>query len=560
VTEIFKQFTDGRRFKQSMAPKSQYLLADECSAFYNGDQWRGVPVKDTNPTPVLNVERTIVNRKVAEIRPYSVSARYRIDSLPENHPAAEYVSTAQDVLNGIAKAKWNALNMATFSLKACTQAAVEGMAVAYTYWDSGYESFSADALEKIRGDFVTELIPAVNIYLGAPNVSDIQTQPYIIIAIRKTVSEIKAIAKANGKNEQTLKRIVPDSLYETQVGDNRWLEPSGKNDEEGRAMILYRFHKKDGTVYCSCSTMEVDIFKDRDLRLSRYPISTFLWCEMGSLGYGIPECWDIHKNQIAINRAMGSCIKNLLLTGSPKLLYDNTMIHGWTNQIGGTQAVNGNTSTAARFVDPPRMGSESIAIVEYLYKTTMEMKGVSDALMGTSTSNSAKALALVQAQASQFLKLEQEKFYQFIKDIFSTWLDFFKNHYDVDRVVRIPNSMGEEQFVTVNGNLFADMPISVSIDVGTGGEWSEMSMVESILEMITAGHLDPLTGFEMLPSSYFANKQKTLETLRRNQAAALQMQGKMGNSSGPSDAASLVGAASVAPPGADASSVPVPQV
>lgn len=531
VTDIYQEYLQGQDFKRRMQPKSQYRLSDECSAFYNGDQWRGLAGSDKNPTPVINIEKLIINRKIAEIRPFEVSARYRIDSLPLEHPAVPYMATVQDTLNGITQAKWNILNMTTFALESCLNAAINGMAVAHTFWDTEFEAFAADAAEKIKGDFRTELIPPVNVYFGNPNSQEVQTQPYIIIAMRKTIKEIKKLAKQYGRNNQTLKNILPDSDVEAQPGDNKNVQLNGEKEND-QATLLYRFEKKNGVIYASCVTRNVEIYRDRKLKLTKYPIAVFLWGRMDSCAYGLPECYDIHKNQIAINRAMGSAVKNLLLTGSPKLIYDNTRIRKFNNEIGGTQPVNGEVSNAARFLDPPRMGAESIQIIGYLVKMTLESKGMNDVMLGSQASDSAKALSLAQAQATQPLKLEQERFYKYIRDICEIWLDYIVNYYDVERVVRIPNSKGEEQLVSISGNLFKELPISVSIDVGKGGEWNEMAMTESILEMITAGHLDVLSGFEMLPSKYFSNKEKILEVLRRNQAMMMQMQQQQGGGQG----------------------------
>ena len=148
VTDIYQEYLQGQDFKRRMQPKSQYRLSDECSAFYNGDQWRGLAGSDKNPTPVINIEKLIINRKIAEIRPFEVSARYRIDSLPLEHPAVPYMATVQDTLNGITQAKWNILNMTTFALERCLNAAINGMAVAHTFWDTEFEAFAADAAEK----------------------------------------------------------------------------------------------------------------------------------------------------------------------------------------------------------------------------------------------------------------------------------------------------------------------------------------------------------------------------------------------------------------------------
>lgn len=80
--KVYEKYRRGQEFKHRMRPKDQYQMIDECIAFYNGDQWRGSQAGDGNPKPVLNIEKLIINRKIAEIRPYEAVLRFRIDSLP----------------------------------------------------------------------------------------------------------------------------------------------------------------------------------------------------------------------------------------------------------------------------------------------------------------------------------------------------------------------------------------------------------------------------------------------------------------------------------------------
>lgn len=513
--KVYEKYRRGQEFKHRMRPKDQYQMIDECIAFYNGDQWRGSQAGDGNPKPVLNIEKLIINRKIAEIRPYEAVLRFRIDSLPRGHQAGPYISAVQDALNGIVAAKWNVLSMNTFALESCLEAAIQGMAVAHTFWDTEFETFAADAAEEVKGDFRTELLPAANLYLGNPNSPEIQSQPYLIVAMRKPVSAIRALCRSMG-NGAAAGKIRPDEDSETQVGANRDNTPE-RDPENALATLLYYFERRDGQVRMTVCTRDVVLTKEKNLRLTRYPIAVYLWSKQENLGYGLPECYDIHKNQVAVNRAIGYAIKNLMLNGSPKLLYDNTRIRAFSNQIGGTQPVNGDVAGAARFVEPPRVGGESIEIIEYLIRRTLESKGMTDALMGNQRADNARALAIAQAQAVLPLKLEQERFYQYMKDIALNWLDFIRNYYDIKRVVRIPNRRGEERMVDISGDLFREMPISVSVDVGRGGEWSEMAMSESILEMIKGGQISTLAGFEMLPSRYFSNKEAVLSVLRTQQ-------------------------------------------
>lgn len=232
----------------------------------------------------------------------------------------------QDALNGIVAAKWNVLSMNTFALESCLEAAIQGMAVAHTFWDTEFETFAADAAEEVKGDFRTELLPAANLYLGNPNSPEIQSQPYLIVAMRKPVSAIRALCRSM-ENGAAAREDPADEDSETQVGANRDNTPE-RDPENALATLLYYFERQDGQVRMTVCTRDVVLTKEKNLRLTRYPIAVYLWSKQENLGYGLPECYDIHKNQVAVNRAIGYAIKNLMLNGSPKLLYDNTQASG----------------------------------------------------------------------------------------------------------------------------------------------------------------------------------------------------------------------------------------
>ena len=467
--KILKDFDAAIDFKKTMSPKSQYDLIDECIAFYSGDQWRGF-AGDKTMKPVLNIEQIIIDRKVVEVRPYETAIRFRVDALPSAHPAMSFFGSVEEALNGIVEAKWNVLGMKHLCLDACLRAAVQGMAVAHTFWDKDFETFAADAAESIKGDFRTELLNATNFYLGNPYNPDVQTQNQNFLDIRMTVGELRKLGKENGLTQEEINLIKADmSDDEIQAGE-KFID-SGKEDDENRpASLIIRMQRaEDKKIHATAVTRTVTLYSDKNMKLERYPIATFLWKSQPSLGYGIPECYDIHRNQIFINKVAGAVGQNQLLTGFPKLLFDSSRIQKFNNVIGGTQGVAGEITGAASYLNPPRTGNESVALLEFIIKKTFEAKGVAEVLLGIRSADSGRSIAIQQSQAAAPLKILQERFYQFIKDICLNWFDYIKNFYDIGRIVRVENANGEDVFIDISGDLFRDMPISLSVDVGDGG-------------------------------------------------------------------------------------------
>lgn len=88
---------------------------------------------------------------------------------------------------------------------------ITGTGVLYTYWDEGiptgqYADFSRTA--PVGGDIACEVLDIDNVFFGDPTAEDLQAQPYILIAQRRGVDELRRQARRRGCPDW--RNIVPD--------------------------------------------------------------------------------------------------------------------------------------------------------------------------------------------------------------------------------------------------------------------------------------------------------------------------------------------------------------
>ena len=93
------------------------------------------------------------------------------------------------------------------------------------------------------GEVVCEQVDTTNVYFGNENERDLQKQPYIVIAFRQTVEQVRREAKQNGVPEDLLRQIVPDSDTATQAGDSAKTEVE-TDEDGGKCMVVLELSRK----------------------------------------------------------------------------------------------------------------------------------------------------------------------------------------------------------------------------------------------------------------------------------------------------------------------------
>lgn len=502
-TEEWALYEKGKEYNYSV---NLYENVNTFERFYRGDQWDNVQSNGL-PTPVFNIFKRIIGYFTSSIMQTSVKLRYTPAS-PVSAKIGDLQARSQAVkkLNAIADARWEKNKMNDLLSNALTDAAVTGDAIAYTYWDSDIKTG-----QPFTGDFVTLLIDNTNVFFGDPNSKDVQKQPYILIAQRETVEDLRRQAEKNGIQKSEIDKIQPDNDTLCQSGDM-----AGNELEGTKCISLIKLWKDEaGRVLYRKSVKSTVIRHTTDTLLSLYPIAFFNWSSVKNSWHGTAVGHGLIDNQRFINKGYAMVMKHLMDTAFSKVVYDSTLLDGWSDRVGEAIAVNGPVENVAKVITPGAMQSGMLEVLRMAIADTKEFLGATDAALGNVAPNNTSAILALQSASAVPLENVKRNMYQFIEDIGLIWLDFMLSCYDDRRLVAV----GEDEYESFSLSSIKDSLFACRVDVGASSYWSEISALNTLDSLLKLGRISTVQYLERIPEGLIPDKERLIEELRANENA-----------------------------------------
>ncbi len=425
-SEIFKEYEQLKNFKLSLGEKGLYEQNIINRRFFYGDQWYGANVSSERPLVRHNIIKRVGDYKMGRLLKddYYVSlcakgtdyTNKQLMSLKEATEKAsngefEFSKTADEgekrllskVLSDYFCVSLDRMKMTEKINAAIKNSFITGSGILYTYWDN--------CLEDGNGDIVCEVLPVENIYFGDYTENTVEKQPYIIIASRLPVEEVKAIAKKFGCDDT---RIAADS-------------------NDSKVLLLTKLYKQNGKVMAVSVTEKATVRKEYNTFLNRYPINLFSWDKQENCIYSDSEITYLIPNQIAINRLLSASVWSTMYMGMPIMTVNgDTVTEDITNdpgQIIRVYGTNEDVAGAVHYVAPPDFSTGFNISVANLIDSTLESSGANmTAIDKISAGNTTAVEALNDTQKIAALNLSLS--YQcFLEDIALTFADFWLNKY-----------------------------------------------------------------------------------------------------------------------------------
>ena len=500
-TEDFALYEKGKELNHQL---NLYETVNTCERFYRGDQWAGIDSGGL-PTPVFNIFKRIIGYFTSSIMQTPVKLRYSFQS-PSLFKvmSREQADKAQEKLNSIAEMRWERNKMDALLSSALTDAAITGDAVCYTYWDSGIKTH-----QPFEGDFKTVLIDTTNIFFGDPNSKDVQKQPYILIAQRETLHDLKKQAENNGCGKEVIDKIQPDSCNDDLLGGMSKIEL-----ENTKCISLIKLWRgENGSIFYRKSVKNAIIKEDTDLRLSLYPIAFFNWTEVKNSWHGTGVATNLIENQIFINKSYAMVMKHMMDTAFSKVVYDASLLDGWSDRVGEAIAVNGPVENVAKVISPGVMQSGMLEVIGMAISNTKEFMGATDAALGDVAPNNTSAILALQNASSVPLENVKRALYQFVEDIGLIWLDFMFNYYGDERLVE-QSVDGRSEFTTFNLSHLKSGQFYCKVDVGASSYWSEISALNTLDSLLKLGKITTVQYLERIPDGIIPKRLELIEEIR----------------------------------------------
>ena len=410
VTTVWMDYQKGVMFNRS---HSLYTETEKNYNFYHGDQWNGAKLGDIQPV-VFNIIKPIVKYKLGVITQnrYEIVFHHNIYNTVEEGQKLEELCK---VLNSHTAKVWELQKADAKVREASKDACINSEGIIHNYFED---------------EIIPEVIDKNNICFGNENSSDIQSQPYIIIAYRQPVTQVRELAEKLGVEDYKIKLILPDSETQEQAGY------TGVTDEVNpMCLVLLKYYKKDGKVYYTKATRCVELEKEKATNLNLYPIAHFVWEEKkgSSRGVGAVNC--VIPNQIEINKIDARRALSVKIGAFQKLVYNEELVTNAKEltKVGGAIKIKGGATVddvrkAVGYIYPSSMSPDASNLSSEMKSNTRDLEGAGDVATGNvdPTQASGRAILAVQQASQQPLSEQVENYKTFVEDIARIWFDMWK--------------------------------------------------------------------------------------------------------------------------------------
>lgn len=554
---VAEQYHQGRNYKDGLGTRGIYEQGRINQRFFDGDQWYGVQCGDRKALIRYNIIKRIGDYKMAMVdgSPLAVNfsaegvactkeirdrirkhrEQYRLSAAdqsvrPDGDKAseAEQIGLVMEMLGAYYKTTAERLCFDTLKSAVLHRAYITGTGILYTYWDNtvGTGQYADEKkTSPIRGDIRIEVLDVENVYFGDPTLDDVQGQPYIIIAQRRRVDELRREARRNGRPTTDVEAIKPDRDVSYSAGDAAENEP----EESKKVTVLtklYKEYSKDGT---SCKVMAVRVTEkavvrapwDTGVRL--YPIAKMNWGQTPNCAYGYSEVTHLIQNQIAINRAATAAMDAVMKMGMPILLYDTDVIVGEiTNEPGQIIPVAGMPAeNPVRYVAPQNFTPQFDQMIDGTMSATMSCAGANDAALGDMRPENAVAIHALREAATMPLQLMKNRWYAFVEDVARIWLEFWVNQYG-KRSLKVTEEGGDWYF-PFDAEVCKNLIINTRVDVGPANLWSELDSLQTLDNLFKSNIIDAIQYLKRLPKGSVPELSSLIRELESAKKAPMGM-------------------------------------
>lgn len=525
--QVFEEYRRGVQYKASLGERGLYRQNEINKRFYSGDQWHGAACGNERPLVRHNVIRRIGEYKMAAVGAQPVAVNFSAGGYADtavNREALrrlrgalsrgetktltprESTEVMLSALTGYFRTTAERVGFDMLRERILRNAYCTGTGVLYTYWDEAVVTgLFADEGRTVplKGDIACEVLDIEHVYFGDPSVEELQAQPYILVAQRRTVRELRRMAEKYGQPADEIAAIRPD---------REGRPPSGEPEESGKALLITKFYKDtDEQGHPIVKAVQVcqgaTVRGEWELGIRLYPLSVFCWQKHPDCAYGDSEVTWLIPNQIAINRMLTASVWAVLTQGMPTLLVNGDIIDTpVSNDPGQVIRVFGNgddLNNAMRYVDPPSFSSSLTEAANRLITETLTQSGANAAALGDIDPNNTSAIMAVREATMMPLQTVRNRFYAFCEEVARLWAEFWICSYG-ERALRVYDEWGE-WYLPFDGDRYRDLAIRARVDVGPTDIWNENRAVETLGALLERGVVTPKQYLERLPRGVIAD-------------------------------------------------------
>jgi hypothetical protein len=498
---IWKKYEAGLKFNTDIDLLDN---VEKNENYYIGKQWEGVKANGL-PTPVFNFLKQIVQHQVASITSDNIKMNASPLAASANDSEMEKMTR---IVNDEFAALFERNRVTTLLREYARNAAVDGDSCLFSYWEDD--------------TVVTEILENTRVFFGNPNDKNVQSQPYIIIARRDMLDEVKEFAEEHGCKE--LDKIKADS------DDNQSKMDAMVDDKVTRLLYLWK-DKKTGSIHGIESVKGTIIRPEWDLMIRRYPITWLNWDYVQDCYHGQALITGLIPNQQFVNKAYAMAMVSLMMSAFPKIVYDRNRVSRWTNQVGAQIGVNGDITGIAQVLEPAQISPQVAQFISSAIEHTQSFTGATAAALGNTRPDNTSAIIALQRAASIPSEITKQNLYQSVEDLGRIYVEFMAYYYgtrtvDVPAEAVMPADMlafamvpqNQKMQVEFDFSLLQEIPMFLKLDVGASAYWSEIASMQTLDNLLQLRQIDLVDYLERIPDGYIAKREELLAKYKQRLA------------------------------------------
>ncbi len=496
LTTAWQQYQRGIEFKRKI---DYYNTVDENYRYFQGDQW-GDTQSEGLPTPVFNIIKPVILYKISMIMQNETKIMYNT----ENNADKDYphLNEVTQLLSQYSETLWDKLKMDFNNEILLQEGALTGNGFSYFYIDEDTKEIKM------------EIIDGTNVYPANPNVPSVEAQPYITIAFRRSVAQVREEAKSFGFKETEL--ITADNDTREIAGDTGKIEIE---DSEMCIVLLKMWRdKKTGTIHYSKSTQSCEYVKDIDLKIKKYPLAMFTWENKKNCFFGLSDVAGLIPNQDYINTIAAMIMASTTFTAFPKMVYNEDYVDNPNNQIGVAIGVNGSNmpiGDVISYISPKSTSADVFNMFDRTIELTRDLMGANENAMGDIdlSSASGKAILAVLDQTSRPLESVKRRFYNYLEDVALIWAELWRISSDKSKAITVKDDDGETKVYYISSKVFQKLMLNTRIEIGPSNRWSQIAMIKTLDNMLAGKHIPFEWYVKLLPENSGIPKERLLELM-----------------------------------------------
>ncbi len=516
--EIWAEYQKGVEYLYNLDNFFEKIRINE--HFWDGKQWEGLEGKNM-PKPVFNVLQRAGKFMVSTIGSNDIAVNIvPFTALADDIERMVPISKEIEHIIEISRMKEDSKHI-------IRNAFVDGSGYMMQTFDP-----DVDTGQPSQGAIKNQVVDNTCVFFGNPFSNDLQGQPYIIVALRQDVGQVRQEAMEFGMSKEDAMSIAPANqglqvneeiatnlvtvlikFYKKKVD---YVETATDVDPITGEQIEIEEQRQKTTVWFTKTTETMVIKEPTDLGYKRYPLACFGWDVIkNSYMYQSPMT-SVIPNQVFINKCFAIAQMYGLQSAFPKIIFDKNkvQIDEFMNSI-SPQAVAG-IDLAGKFIDFIKIPDFSNNIIELAKETiaeTKDMLGVTDASLGNVKPDNTSAIIALQESSTVPLEIQKQNFYAFWEDVVRNIIDIVSTDYGVRQVMTSDN-----QLAIVDFSMLKNLNYNLDVEIGNGAQFSEIAQINTLDKLVQAGYIDPGVYIDVVPSKYIPQKSKLLRSYQERMA------------------------------------------